>query len=28
MIDWEGLLKFTMKYQDGTTNSQFKVMSE
>jgi hypothetical protein len=28
MIDWEGLFKFTMKYQDGTKKSDFKEMSE
>ena len=28
MIDWEGLLKFTLKYTDGTKSSDFKEMSE
>lgn len=28
MIDWEGLLKFTLKYSDGTKQSEFKEMPE
>ena len=28
MVDWEGLLKFTLKYTDGTKSSDFKEMSE
>ena len=28
MIDWEGLLKFSLKYQDGTKKSDFKEMSQ
>lgn len=24
MLDWEGLLKFTLKYSDGTNQSEFK----
>lgn len=24
MIDWEGLLKFSLKYSDGTKQSEFK----
>lgn len=28
MIDWEGLLKFSLKYSDGTAKSNFKEMSE
>lgn len=28
MIDWEGLLKFSLKYQDGTKQSDFKQMTE
>lgn len=27
MIDWEGLLKFSLKYTDGTKKSEFKEMS-
>ena len=27
MIDWEGLLKFTLKYSDGTKESNFQEMS-
>lgn len=26
MIDWEGLLKFSLKYTDGTKKSEFKEM--
>ena len=28
MIDWEGLLKFSLKYTDNTKESEFKEMSE
>ena len=28
MIDWEGLLKFTLKHTDGTKDTNFKEMSE
>ena len=28
MIDWQGLLKFTLKHTDGTKQSEFKEMSE
>lgn len=28
MIDWEGLLKFSLQYSDGTEKSKFKEMSE
>jgi len=27
MVDWAGLFKYTMQYQDGTAPSQFKEMS-
>lgn len=27
MIDWEGLLKFSLKYTDGTAKSQFHEMN-
>jgi hypothetical protein len=27
MIDWEGLLKFSLKYTDGTKKSEFKEMT-
>lgn len=27
MLDWEGLLKFSLKYSDGTQKSAFKEMS-
>ena len=27
MIDWEGLLKFTLQYTDGTQDSNFQEMS-
>ena len=27
MPDWEGLLKFTLQYTDGTSESNFKEMS-
>ena len=28
MIDWEGLLKFSLKYTDNTKMSEFKEMPE
>jgi hypothetical protein len=28
MVDWQGLLKFSLKYSDGTTKSEFKEMTE
>ena len=28
MVDWNGLFKWSMQYQDGTTESKFKKMSE
>ena len=28
MLDWEGLLKFSLKYSDGTKQSDFKEMPE
>ena len=28
MIDWEGLLKFSLQYTDGTKESEFKPMSK
>lgn len=28
MLDWEGLLKFSLKYSDGTKKTDFKEMSE
>lgn len=27
MVDWQGLLKFTLKYSDGTAPTAFKQMS-
>lgn len=28
MVDWNGLFKWSMTYQDGTKPSQFKEMSK
>ena len=28
MVDWQGLLNWSLQYQDGTKPSQFKQMSE
>ena len=28
MVDWSGLYKWSMEYQDGTAPSQFKAMSK
>lgn len=28
MVDWNGLFKWSMEYQDGTKPSQFKEMSK
>lgn len=28
MIDWEGLLKFSLQYSDGTKKSEFKQMTK